>query len=263
MIIGGIISFLSTFFHSLQMNCVINGGCNDSMQSPETTQIDVQSVYLAIDQLLSLNGWVAAMCPTLIRPFGQNMYEAAYDDLAKAPHLYFVAIVIHSADHFLVDQLAVIVQMAKRLGSERLFVSMLDYDSSDSTETLTDLCEAVLILLGVPFRIRRVGAMTAEPEAAYYPAEEAYMRNLALEPLHELQSKRRIEFSRVVWLKGFTCPNDIFETLLVSHTNDAAMVCGMDWAEHNGFFIFSDRYVPLPSHPSTKLNGMAAGARAT
>jgi hypothetical protein len=205
--------------------------------------MDAQHVVSSIDQLLSLNGWVAAACPTLTRPFGQNKYDDAYDDLIREDHLYYIAIVIHSADHFLVDQLAVIVQMAKRLGTSNLFVSMLDYDSSDSTETLTDLCEAVLTLLGVPFRIRRVPGMTGDPSAAYYPLEEAYMRNLVLDPLRELQLNRGIKFHRVVWLKGFTCPNDILETIKVSFVNEAAMVCGMDWAEHNGFFIFSDRYV--------------------
>ncbi|KDQ52571.1 hypothetical protein JAAARDRAFT_184161 [Jaapia argillacea MUCL 33604] len=208
----------------------------------ETSHIDAQHVYTAIDSLLSLNGWVAALCPTLTRPFGQNKYEDAYDDLVRENHLYFIGIVIHSADHFLVDQLAVIVQMAKRLGPTNLFVSMLDYDSTDSTETLTDLCEAVLTLLGIPFRIRRVPSMTEDPSAAYYPVEEAYMRNLALEPLHELHQKRSIKFFRVVWLKGFTCPNDILETIKVSVLNEAAMVCGMDWAKHNDFFIFSDRW---------------------
>jgi len=118
----------------------------------------------------------------------------------------------------------------------------LDYGSTDSTPTLTDLCEAVLTLLGVPFRIHHVPSMTADPAAAYYPAEEAYMRNLALEPLLELHHKRQISFSRVIWLKGFTCPNDILETLRVSVANEAAMVCGMDWAESNGQFIFSDRW---------------------
>ncbi|KAG5351411.1 hypothetical protein C0989_006553 [Termitomyces sp. Mn162] len=214
-----------------------------SITNHETAAMDAQRVVSSIDQLLSLNGWVAANCPTLVRPFGQNKHtEEAYDDLIRADHLYYIAIVIHSADHFLVDQLAVIVQMAKRLGSSNLFVSMLDYDSSDSTETLTDLCEAVLILLGVPFRIRRVPGMTSDSSAAYYPLEEAHMRNLALEPLHELDAKRGIRFARVVWLKGFTCPNDILETIKVSFANEAAMVCGMDWAEHNGFFIFSDRW---------------------
>ncbi|KAF7326416.1 Glycosyltransferase family 69 protein [Mycena venus] len=213
------------------------------MANRDTSAMDAQHVVGAIDQLLSLNGWVAALCPTLTRPFGQNKHEnAAYDDLVRQDHLYYIAIVIHSADHFLVDQLAVIVQMAKRLGTNNLFVSMLDYDSSDSTETLTDLCEAVLTLLGVPFRIRRVPGMTADPSAAYYPLEEAHMRNLVLEPLHELHQKRGIQFRRVVWLKGFTCPNDILETIKVSFVNEAAMVCGMDWAEHNGFFIFSDRW---------------------
>jgi len=119
---------------------------------------------------------------------------------------------------------------------------MLDYDSSDSTETLVDLCEAVMILLGVPFRIRKVPGMTLDPAAAYYPLEEAHMRNLALEPLKELYQKRKIKFNRVIWLKGFTCPNDIFETLKVSMVNEAAMVCGMDWAEHGGSFFFSDRW---------------------
>ncbi|KAF7361216.1 Glycosyltransferase family 69 protein [Mycena sanguinolenta] len=212
------------------------------MMSRDTSSMDAQHVVGAIDQLLSLNGWVAALCPTLTRPFGQNKHEDAYDDLVREDHLYYIAIVIHSADHFLVDQLAVIVQMAKRLGTNNLFVSMLDYDSSDSTETLTDLCEAVLTLLGVPFRIRRVPGMTADPAMAYYPLEEAHTRNLALEPLHELLKKRGIRFHRVIWLKGFTCPNDILETIKVSFVNEAAMVCGMDWAEHNGFFIFSDRW---------------------
>ncbi|KAK1235287.1 hypothetical protein PQX77_001491 [Marasmius sp. AFHP31] len=204
--------------------------------------IDTQHVLSAIDQLLSLNGWVAALCPTLTRPFGQNKNEDLYDELIKQDHLYFIAIVIHSADHFLVDQLAVIVQLAKRLGTNNIFVSMLDYGSVDSTETLTDLCEAVLTLLGVPFRIRRVPTMTEDSAAAYYPLEEAHMRNLALEPLKELDSRRGIRFHRVLWLKGFTCPNDVLETIKVSFANDAAMVCGMDWAEHNGFFIFSDRW---------------------
>ncbi|PPQ74825.1 hypothetical protein CVT24_003652 [Panaeolus cyanescens] len=204
--------------------------------------MDAQHVLGAIDQLLSLNGWVAQMCPTLTRPFGQNKREHAYDDLIREDHLYYIAIVIHSADHFLVDQLAVIVQMAKRLGTNNLFVSMLDYDSTDSTETLTDLCEAVLTLLGVPFRIRRVPGMTEDPSAAYYPLEEAYMRNLALEPLHELSSRRNVKFARVIWLKGFTCPNDILETIKISFMNEAAMVCGMDWSEHHGFFMFSDRW---------------------
>lgn len=205
--------------------------------------MDEQVVLSAVEQLLTLNGWVAALCPTLTRPFGQNRHDDAYTELVGQDQLYFIGMVIHSADHFLVDQLAVIVQMARRLGSSNIFVSMLDYDSSDSTETLTDLCEAVLTLLGVPFRIRRVPGMTVDPLAAYYPLEEAYTRNLVLEPLHELYEKRAIKFHRVIWLKGFTCPNDILETIKLSVINEAAMVCGMDWAEFNGFFIFSDRYV--------------------
>ncbi|KAJ7283595.1 glycosyltransferase family 69 protein [Mycena rebaudengoi] len=232
------------------MGDVIRNGVQDYWErfqmpyivSKDTSSMDAQHVVGAIDQLLSLNGWVAALCPTLTRPFGQNKYDGAYDDLVREDHLYYIAIIIHSADHFLVDQLAVIVQMAKRLGTNNLFVSMLDYDSTDSTETLIDLCEAVLTLLGVPFRIRRVPGMTEDPSAAYYPLEEAHMRNLALEPLRELQVNRGITFRRVVWLKGFTCPNDILETIKVSFANEAAMVCGMDWAEHNGFFIFSDRW---------------------
>ncbi|KAH8105455.1 cryptococcal mannosyltransferase 1-domain-containing protein [Cristinia sonorae] len=212
------------------------------MLGSDSSHIDSQSVLSSIEQLLTLNGWVAALCPTLTRPFGQNKYEDAYEDLVKEGHLYYIGMVIHSADHFLVDQLAVIVQLAKRLGTTKVFVSMLDYDSSDSTATLTDLCEAVLTLLGISFRIRRVPGMTAEDAAAYYPLEEAHARNLALEPLYELKEKRNIKFHRVIWLKGFTCPNDILETIKISAANQAAMVCGMDWAEHNGFFIFSDRW---------------------
>lgn len=212
------------------------------MTGSDTAHLDQQVVRGAIDDLLSFNGWVAGACPTLKRPFGQMSMDENYEDLANKGHLYYVAIVVHSADHFLVDQLAVIVQLARRLGPRHIFVSVLDSASTDSTATLSDLCEAVMITLGIAFRISRVPPMTHEPSAAYYPLEEAQARNLALEPLHELWQKRSVKFHRVIWLKGFTCPKDVLESLRVSESNSAAMVCGMDWAEHNGFFIFSDRW---------------------
>jgi hypothetical protein len=34
-----------------------------------------------------------------------------------------------------------------------------------------------------------------------------------------------VQFERVIWLKGFTCPNDILETIRVSYVNQASMVC--------------------------------------
>jgi hypothetical protein len=115
---------------------------------------------------------------------------------------------------------------------------MLDQGSGDSTPTLSDLCEAVLTVLGIAFRIRRIPPLTVN----YYPLEEAEVRNAVLEPLHELNQKRSIKFHRVIWLKGFTCPMDVLESLRVSEVNKAVLTCGMDWAEHNGFFIFSDRW---------------------
>ncbi|KAG8835323.1 Cryptococcal mannosyltransferase 1 [Serendipita sp. 399] len=210
--------------------------------SAETSHIDTQIVRSSIEDLLAINGWVTAACSTFTRPFSQNRHEDAWDELLRQNHLYYIAIIIHSADHFLVDQLAVIIQMTRRLGPQRLFVSMVDYDSEDATPTLLDLCEAVLTLLAVPFRIRHISRVTEDPTAGYYPMEEAYTRNLALEPLWELQERRKIQFHRVIWLKGFTCPYDILETIRVSERNNAAMVCGMDWVESHGTFIFSDRW---------------------
>ncbi|KAK7460578.1 hypothetical protein VKT23_009299 [Stygiomarasmius scandens] len=139
-------------------------------------------LFSAIDQLSFLNGWVAT--PLHVHLAKTN---SVWDDIVRQDHVYYFAIVIHSADHFLVDQLAVIVQMAKRLGTNNTFASMLDYDSTDSTETLTDLCEAVLTSLGVLLRIQRVPGMTEDP-TAYYPLEEAYILNLALQPLDELKA---------------------------------------------------------------------------
>ncbi|KAH8108945.1 hypothetical protein DFH11DRAFT_1731511 [Phellopilus nigrolimitatus] len=95
-----------------------------------------------------------------------------------------------------------------------------DYDLSVSTETLFNLCEAVLTLLGVPFSIRKVPPVTEDPAAA----------------------RRRTHATSSSSRSGFTCRNDIFEAIMVSQAIDAAMVCGMDWDEHNGFFIFSDRW---------------------
>ena len=52
------------------------------MNSQDTIHIDAQATRSSIEDLLSLHGWVAADCPTLSRPFGQNKYQDAYDDLA-------------------------------------------------------------------------------------------------------------------------------------------------------------------------------------
>ncbi|KAK4054545.1 hypothetical protein OIV83_001039 [Microbotryomycetes sp. JL201] len=208
----------------------------------DTYHLDEQVVRGAVDELLGFNGWAAAACASLARPFGGHKGEDDYSDLAKSGALYYFALVVHGADHFLIDQLAVIVQLSKRLGPHSIFVSLVDYASTDSTPFLCDLAEAVMILLGISFRIRQVPPMTADPAAAYYPLEEAYTRNLALEPLVELWDRRKVKFHRVIWLKGFTCPNDILETIRVSEVNEAAMVCSMDWKEHNGFFIYNDRW---------------------
>ncbi|POY69899.1 hypothetical protein BMF94_7097 [Rhodotorula taiwanensis] len=212
------------------------------MTGPETFHLDEQVVRGAIDELLGFNGWAAAACSSLTRPFGASKKEDDWSDLARPGALYYFALVVHGADHFLIDQLAVIVQLAKRLGPQSVFVSLVDYASTDSTPFICDLAEAVMTLLGISFRIRHVPAMTVDPTASYYPLEEAYTRNLALEPLHELWERRKVQFERVIWLKGFTCPNDILETIRVSYVNQASMVCSMDWKEHNGFFIYNDRW---------------------
>jgi len=209
--------------------------------SRETVHLDEQVVRGAVEELLGFNGWAAAACSSLRRPFAQ-VHEDDYGDLGKPGQLYYFAMVVHGADHFLIDQLAVIVQLSKKLGPQSIFVSLIDYASLDSTPFICDIAEAVMILLGISFRIRQVPPMTADPAASYYPLEEAYTRNLAMEPLLELWDRRRVQFSQVIWLKGFTCPNDILETMRVSQVNEAAMVCSMDWKEHNGFFIYNDRW---------------------
>ncbi|GAA97897.1 uncharacterized protein L969DRAFT_78096 [Mixia osmundae IAM 14324] len=212
------------------------------MTSQDTYHLDEQVIRGVVDELMQFNGWAAAACSSLSRPFGVNRREDEYSDLTRPGALYYFGLVIHTADHFVVDQLATVIQMSRRLGPQNVFVSIIDYGSTDSTPFLCDLTEAILLLLSISFRIRHVPPMTHESAAAYYPHEEAYTRNLALEPLHELHDRRRIRFARVIWLKGFTCPTDLMETLRISAVNHAAMTCSMDWKEHNGFFIFNDRW---------------------
>jgi hypothetical protein len=212
--------------------------------STDTVHLDEQVIKSVVDELMSFNGWAAAACSSLTRPFGAHRVDDAYTDLTRSGQLYYFALVVHSADHFLIDQLAAVVQLGRRLGTANIFVSLVDYGSADSTPFLCDMMDMVLTLLGISFRIRRIDPMTADPTAAYYPLEEAYTRNLALEPLLELYERRKVRFAKVIWLKGFACPTDILETLRVSAVNEAAMSCSMDWKEHNGFFIYNDRCVP-------------------
>ncbi|KAH8115530.1 hypothetical protein DFH11DRAFT_1840633 [Phellopilus nigrolimitatus] len=167
-----------------------------------TSHLDQQIVLAGIEQLLTLNGWVAALCPNLSRPFGQS-------DNA------------HSADHFLVDQLDVIVRMARQIGTQYIFVFMLDYDPLDSTETLLDLCEAVLTLIGtrpqhtIPSR-RRTRATSSSSRST---SSTRSAKSSSTAPSGSRASRAL---------------NDIFEMIMASQANDARR------DGHNGFFIFSD-----------------------
>lgn len=209
-----------------------------------TMNLDEQVIRTVVDDLMSFNGWQAATCSSLIRPFGSHKksHQDDFADLSSKGELYYFALVVHSADMFMIDQLAVVIQMARRLGPTNVFVSLLDYGSTDATPFLCDLTEMVLTLLSIPFRIRRIPPMTVDPAAAYYPQEEAYTRNLALEPLMEFYHRRHVRFARVIWLKGFACPTDILESLRLSTHNHAAMTCSMDWKEHNKNYVFNDRW---------------------
>lgn len=210
----------------------------------DTMHLDEQVIRGVVEDLMSFNGWQAATCSSLIRPFGSHTksHNDDFSDLSLNGERYYFALVLHSADTFMIDQLAVIIQTARRLGPSNVFVSLLDYGSTDATPFLCDLTEMVFILLNIPFRIRRVPTLTSDPTAAYYPMEEAYARNLALEPLMELYHRRQFRFNKVIWLKGFACPTDILESLRLSHHNHAAMVCSMDWKEHNKNYVFNDRW---------------------
>jgi hypothetical protein len=96
-----------------------------------------------------------------------------------------------------------------------VFVSLVDYASTDSTPFLCDLAEAVMTLLGISFRIVRAGE--------------------ALEPDDPLELDLAALPQFVQRLKGEVA-------LRVSYVNQASMVCSMDWKEHNGFFIYNDRW---------------------
>lgn len=211
----------------------------------DTVHLNEELVRGSMEELMGFNGWMTSSCESLKRPSTRDAganFDDDWSDLTRRGSLYYIALVVHDGEHFLVDQLAVIVQLSKRLGPSSIFVSLVDYGSDDSTPFLSDMIEAVLVLLGIPFRIRQAPPMTSDPSASYYPLEEAYGRNLALEPLLELAARRKILFRRVIWLKGFNCPRDILDTLRVSLTNDAVMVCGLDWKEQQTAFFFNDRW---------------------
>ncbi|EGG02542.1 uncharacterized protein MELLADRAFT_91337 [Melampsora larici-populina 98AG31] len=184
--------------------------------TPETIHLDEQAIKQTVEEFLSFNGRAAAACTTLTRPFASDE-EGPHADLLKP------------------------AMSSKKVGTQTIFVLIVDYASSNSTPFFCDLAEAVMLILGIPFRMRLLPQMTEDPAASYYRLEEAYTQNLALEPLFELYERRKVTFSRVIWLKGFTY-RDLLETLRISLMNQATMVCSMDWKEHDVFLISNNRW---------------------
>lgn len=193
---------------------------------------DTYRVGQAMKSLHGFQGWALDGCSALASPFGRR--EDIIDINANLK--LYVAIVMNKGAHFVIDQLSIVLQLAKR---HSLFISIVEYGpGQDGGSFLLDLVEGALVLADIPYRVEQLEARLSTEET-YYPLVEAQLRNLAIGPLLDMQKGGKT-FDRVLWLRGFICPSDIYKMIRTSYSNDATMVCGMDWRSQGDHLVFTD-----------------------
>lgn len=186
---------------------------------------DAYSLTSAVQALRSFKGWAIDGCQDIGTPFASTFLSNI--QLPTSMSLY-IAIVMNKGAHFIVDQLSIVLQLRELSHIDKIYVSVVEYGKNeDGGSFLLDLVEGCLAMADISYTIEQLQSRYSSQDT-YYPQLEADLRNLALAPLLKMKSKR-IRYDRVIWLRGFICPGDLFAMVKTSYHNNASMVCGMDW----------------------------------
>ncbi|KAF9511163.1 glycosyltransferase family 69 protein [Hydnum rufescens UP504] len=137
--------------------------------------------------------------------------------------------------------------LLQHLGPQKVYISIFENGSSDTTPILLNLMAELLDSIGTPHRIITLGTSDIpNKEEGYRIAFLARARNKALEPLYNGAAAREMRsraFDEVMFMNDVAhCAVDMVEMIYQKRKQGAHQACAVDWGGWGGQVVY-DRWV--------------------
>ncbi|KAJ2759498.1 hypothetical protein H4S06_002200 [Coemansia sp. BCRC 34490] len=132
-----------------------------------------------------------------------------------------------------------LVELARVLGPQRVFISIYENASQDSTTEILQVLKRVLLSLDIPHSITT--DKRERPKQRHRIEYMAELRNRAMEPLYRNETA---SFDKIVFVNDvFFCVPDVLELIHQADKQNAHMTCAEDFALTHGSLTFYDTWV--------------------
>lgn len=150
---------------------------------------------------------------------------------------YLLAMVIQDEEDLMLDYLSTVLSLVAFLGPESMHVSIVEQSSADKTKWYLDTFVTIFKSLDIQYSVQQ-DPESAFDETKHFPSYMARLRNHALKPLFG-----RYRYTRVIWLKGSICRDDVLELLHQSFIQGSTVTCGVDLILAQDRLRFHDTWV--------------------
>ncbi|KAJ2658491.1 hypothetical protein IWW48_003980 [Coemansia sp. RSA 1200] len=178
------------------------------------------------------------------KSFGEEQVKAAntrYQHIIRGskPGKVFIAANLHNNEQILPNMAAQLVELARVLGPQRVFISIYENASQDSTTEILQVLKRVLLSLDIPHSITT--DKRERPKQQHRIEYMAELRNRAMEPLYRNETA---SFDKIVFVNDvFFCVPDVLELIHQADKQNAHMTCAEDFALTHGSLTFYDTWV--------------------
>ncbi|KZV72337.1 glycosyltransferase family 69 protein [Peniophora sp. CONT] len=177
----------------------------------------------------------------------QRFHEERYSQLGEDKKNVYIAMNFYNNEYVLPTFFQEFPHVVRRIGAERVFVSIYENGSEDKTAELLGMFGDMLTMLGVAHHIIAKGRSEySHKENGHRINELSRFRNAAMQPLYDGVAARFVpghKFDEVLWINDVIhCAADIFEVLLQKRIQGAGQACAVDWGGWGDHVIY-DRWV--------------------
>jgi alpha-1,3-mannosyltransferase len=129
------------------------------------------------------------------------------------------------------------VRVIERLGSDNVYVSIYESDSTDATGHYLEEFKQLLTHRDIDHSI--VNGGKSDPSAAHRIQHLANVRNHALEPLTRLKQ----QFDKIIFMNDVLfCADDVLALIAYAQLHGSDLTCGLDF-DNQGGIGFYDTWV--------------------
>lgn len=208
--------------------------CTRGAQSLYVNQARERYAPLYGHAMRSRDSWLASLG---LSPLEGGNVAAEQDvlyrrSLTPQTHKYFFAINLYNSFDVIPDLFATMFRVGAIVGYQNVFVSIYENGSTDQTQALLRIFDALMHSAGMRVVIRSSNRKRGiHVHRIEYLAE---VRNAAMEPLYELRDSENEYFDSVIFMNDILpCVDDLLELIWQSRKQNAGVTCAADYMYHD------------------------------